>query len=332
MHLTWPTLAFVLFAIPLSLVDGQPKVPPRTQALPLPHDEVEFQHDRGPLTRYHYTPMLQRPFLYPILGPSGVSLTRMGHPHDPTGHSHHNSVWISHQNVNGVNFWEDRGRGRIVQQALETLTDTDAEASLTARNAWMDQASQKVLMRERRRVAVQPLGKGEWLLVIDLQFETAASGDEVTFGKSPFGLIGVRMAKSIGVNDGGGTIRNSDGKTSAKEIHWQPAKWVDYSGPSTQVAGRVVIEGITLMDHPSNPNHPTVFHVRADGWMGAALTFAGPRKLQPGSPLRLRYGLYVHAGQPSMAELDARWAAFARTPVVDLRPMPKKAGEKKGAA
>jgi Methane oxygenase PmoA len=324
MHLTRPALAFILFATLLSSVDGQPKAPPRTQALPLPHDQVEFQHDRGPLTRYHYAAMLQRPFLYPIPGPSGVSLTRMGHPHDPTGHSHHNSVWISHQNVNGVNFWEDKGRGHIVQQALETLTDADAEASLTARNAWIDQGSRKTLMLERRKVAVQPLGRGEWLLVIDLQFETNAQGDEVIFGKSPFGPIGVRMAKSIDVNDGGGTIRNSDGKANAKEIHWKPAKWVDYSGASTQVAGRIVVEGITLMDHPRNPNHPTVFHVRNDGWMGASLTFDAPRKIEPGQPLRLCYGVYVHAGMPSIEALEQRWSAFAKTAVSDLAPSRKK--------
>ena len=29
----------------------------------------------------------------------------MGHPHDPVGHSHHNSVWIAHESVNGESFW-----------------------------------------------------------------------------------------------------------------------------------------------------------------------------------------------------------------------------------
>jgi hypothetical protein len=233
-------------------------------------------------------------------------------------------VWISHNDVSGVVFWGDKGKGRIVQQKLEKLTDSDAEASLTALNAWIDEGNHKTLMLERRKVAVQPLGKGEWLLLIDLHLETNAQGDEVTFGKTPFGLIGVRMAKSIGVNDGGGTIRNSNGKVNEKEVLWKPAKWVDYSGAIRRVGERLTIEGITLLDHPSNPNHPTVFHVRDDGWMGASLTFAGPRKLQAGKPLRLRYGLYIHAGQPSVAELEMRWAAFAKTPVVDLSPAPKK--------
>jgi hypothetical protein len=89
---------------------------------------------------------------------------------------------------------------------------------------------------------------------------------------------------------------------------------VDYSGPITADAR----EGITLMDHPSNPNHPTVFHVRDDGWMGASLTFAEARSLKPGEPLRLRYGLYIHAGVPPTRELQARWEMFAGMPLPEM--------------
>lgn len=66
------------------------------------------------------------------------------------------------------------------------------------------------------------------------------------------------------------------------------------------------------MDHPSNPNHPTIFHVRDDGWMGASLTFAASRVIKPGEPLRLRYGLYVHAGVPEAGTLQRQWEMFAK--------------------
>src|SRR5436190_174112 len=82
-----------------------------------------------------------------------------------------------------------------------------------------------------------------------------------------------------------GWMRNSEGKVNEKEVLWKPARWVDYSG----AIKNGVVEGITLMDHPLNQNHPTVFHVRGDGWMGASLTFDGERVIEVGKTLRLRY-------------------------------------------
>jgi Methane oxygenase PmoA len=310
-------ICVLLWLVPLS--HAQPKPAPRMQAVPLPYEQVSFQRDGVEIARFHFGSTLKRPFVFPLIGPSGRSLTRMGHPHDPVGHSHHNSVWVSHNDVNGVTFWADAGKnvGRIVHQRIEKLTDGDNEASVTSLNAWIEDAHKKTLLLERRKTTVQRLEKGEWLLVLDLQFEVK---EEVTLGKSPFGMIGVRMAKSIGVNDGAGTIRNSDGKINEKEVFWKPAKWVDYSGA---IADKTV-EGITLLDHPSNPNHPSVFHVRNDGWMGASLTFDAPRKIEPGKAQRLRYGLYVHAGMPSVETLEQRWSAFAKTEVGDLTPVKKK--------
>ncbi|MFO0967014.1 MAG: PmoA family protein [Gemmataceae bacterium] len=307
----------LLFATPLV---AQTKAFPALQAVPEPYDQVALTRDGKAAARLHFGAGLRRPFVYPILGPSGAGLTRMGHPHDPVGHSHHNSVWISHNDVNGVSFWADRGKnaGRIVTQRLEKLED-GAEAAATLLNHWIG-PDDKVLLVERRRTALHPLDKGESLLLLDLTLE--AKGGPVTLGKTPFGLVGVRMAKTIGIADGGGAIRNSEGQVNEKGekgCFWKPARWVDYSGPS----GPKTVEGITLFDHPANPNHPSVFHVREDGWMGTSLTFAAARELIPGAPLRLRYGLYVHAGAPPLDAINGVWQAFAKAPLAELTPKKK---------
>ena len=287
----------------------KPKRVPALQVIPTPYHQASFQRDGVEITRYHFGPDLHRPFLFPIKGPSGYSLTRMGHPHDPESHSHHNSVWISHYDVNGINFWGDRGDGKIRHKRIVKYEDTNECSSIVSENEWVTKEG-KILLLETRKITVQLLKNSEWLMIIDIQLKPKDS--PVTLGKTPFGMIGVRMAKTIGVNDGGGRIRNSNGAVNEKEALWKKTRWVDYTGAITNKK----LEGITLFDHPDNPNYPSYFHVRNDGWMGASLTFDGPRKIEPAKPLHLRYGLYVHSYMQSLDDIEVQWKKFTE---IDLK-------------
>src|ERR1041384_4349069 len=267
----------------------QPKAIPRLLAVPQPYDQVSFQRDGQEIARYHYGTNLHRPFVFPLIGPSGVALTRMGHPRDPQGHSHQNSFWVSHHDGNGTTFCSYRGTnaGRIIHQRIEPLLYASGEvASIIAHNAWVNQ-SDRALLLERRQTVLSLLPNREFFLLVDLEFTLPKGGKPVTFGQTPFGLVGVRVAKSLGVHDGGGRIRNSGGATNEKEVFWKPARWVEYSGAST---GRT-LEGLTLMDHPMNPQHPASFHVRDDGWMCASLSHKNPVTVGADQPLHVRYAL-----------------------------------------
>src|SRR6185436_11362700 len=126
---------------------------PRMQVLPLPEEQASVLCDRHEISRYYFGHDLRRPFLFPLIGPSGQSLTRMGHPHDPNTHSHHNSLWVSHHDVGGVAFWNDSktSTGRIVHQKVIRYEDADNEALIEVQNAWIDEASQgKKLLDEQR--------------------------------------------------------------------------------------------------------------------------------------------------------------------------------------
>jgi hypothetical protein len=284
---------------------------PAVQVLPLPYDQASFTYLGRELTRYHFGRSLERPFCYPVAGPDGRSLTRMGHPRDPITHDHHNSVWISHANVGGVDFWANRGPnvGRIVHQRVEQYEDGRDAAWMLCVNAWQDGAG-KALLIESRRIEVQPAATDDWLMLIDMQFETPSTAP-VTLGQTAFGMIGVRMAKTIGVSDGGGRILNSAGQRDEAAVFRKPARWVDYSGPVTaQQTG-----GITLMDHPSNVSFPSPFHVRNDGWMGVSLTLNRELRIESGKPLRLRYGLWMHGGVPRQETAEKRWQAFTHAPL-----------------
>jgi hypothetical protein len=314
--------AYLMFAILISIntfsenAYSAPKSVPRMQVIPQPNHQASFQRYGLEIARYHFSPALHRPFIFPVIGPLGRSLTRMGHPHDPESHSHHNSIWISHHDVEGTDFWSDSGKGKIRHNRIIKFEDGNQTSFIIAENQWVRNISQ-VLLSETRQVTTMPLDGSEWLMIIDVEFKTDAAA--VTLGKTPFGMIGVRMAKTIGVNDGGGTIRNSEGAVNEKEVFWKRARWVDYSGPIA--IGKQ--EGITLFDHPDNPNFPTYFHVRNDGWMGASLTFDAPRTIQPGKPLHLRYGLYIHSDMKPKDTIEAIWKQFSKIDPAKLEKISK---------
>lgn len=310
---------------------------PDVEVLPQPYAQASFEHQGRELTRYHFGPELRRPFWYPITGPGGRSLTRMNMPYDPgksmtrdrqptdpakpedpLGHSHQTSVWICHKDVNGFDFWRDGGpiAGQILHQTeregLE-YDEVDGTATLLTRNFWNDPKG-STLMIDRRMATVFTGVNGSWWMIIDLQLE-APTGKPVTLGKTTFGMLGIRMSKTVSVREGGGRILNSNGDLNEKGVFRKQARWVDYSGPVT----RDECGGITLMDHPQNPNHPAIFHVRDNGWLGVTLTPDAPRVIEPGKPLRLRYALWVHNGVPGALTVDQQWQTFSALALSELK-------------
>lgn len=313
-------LPLLLLTVPAFAQLPSAKPVPRVQVLPLPHHVTSFQVDGREVTACHFDPQDMRPFWYPIRASRGISLTRMGHPHDPLGHSHHNSVWVAHSDLNGLNFWGDHAKeqGQIVnvEVSREGYEDTDEMGAMRMVNHWVKAADKAVQLIEVRRTEVRPLdGVKSWFMIIDLEF-SPPKGSTATFASTGFGLVAVRVAKSICAIDGGGRLLNSDGLVNEKAMFRLPARWVDYSGRITNDEDGFA--GITLMDHPMNPHHPTAFHVRDDGWMGACLTLKAPVEITEEKKLRVRYGLWVHDGVPSAEAAEAKWKAFAELPVASL--------------
>jgi Methane oxygenase PmoA len=66
-----------LFLLGITALGAEPKPVPRMQAIPLPREEVSFQRDGEEIARFRFAQDQRRPFIFPILGPSGRSLTRM---------------------------------------------------------------------------------------------------------------------------------------------------------------------------------------------------------------------------------------------------------------
>jgi hypothetical protein len=311
------TVWILLFLGQLHAQLPEAKPIPKTQVIPLPHHVTSFQWEGRELTAAHFAPEDRRPFWYPIRSSHDPSLTRMGHPHDPLTHSHHNSVWIAHASVNGIDFWGDQAKlgGKIttVEVSREGYEDADEHASMRTVNHWTSLDDGKLQVIETRHTEIRPLrGAASWFMIVDLCLATPP-GSKANFGASGFGLIAVRMAKSIGVLDGGGRILNSEGQVNEAAIFRKPARWCDYSGRITSATEG--FGGITLMNHPSNPRNPTAFHVRDDGWMGCCLSLDESVEITENRPLRLRYALWVHDGVASLEACQTHWSLFTSLPL-----------------
>ncbi len=259
----------------------------------------------------------RRPFLYPVNGLEGIPLTGFGKPHDPTGsHAHHYSLWIAHANVDGNDFWSERG-GLIVHQQFEELEDGPVFCRVLQRNTWTIHGTN--LLQERRQFKFYASTEEFRLIDVDLEFTTAGDAP-VTFGQTTFGFLAVRVAQSMSVFDGGGEILNSHGDRNEQEAHLKRADWLDQSGP----IGPGQWAGIALLDNPRNPNHPTGWHCRNDGWACASFNMDAPFTLQPGATLHLRYRIVLHRGGAVAGKVQQCYQEFAAQPVIQWgNPSPK---------
>lgn len=309
------------------------KLFPRCQVIPQAGHQVSVEIDGVERTRWHYGSQYPRPFFFPFNGPSGETLTRMGHP-GASNHDHHRSVWFAHAKLLGIDFWSDNTEARIRQKEWLVYEEGDDKAILATRLGWYDGHEPKELLDQVVIAIFRPGQAGETLLELQTTFHPTA--DSIEFQKTNFGFLAVRVARSISEHFGAGRLTNSEGLVGEKNNAGQPnifgkrARWMDYSGP---IASRSpnddtepgdVIEGITYFDHPSNPGFPNHWHVREDGWMGASPCMNGPLLTTRTKPLRIRFLLHAHSEAVNGDRADAIAEQFGSWPEFDVIKSSKK--------
>ncbi|MFN4260000.1 MAG: PmoA family protein [Gemmataceae bacterium] len=284
---------------------------PGVQVVPQPDDQVSLQVEGVEKLRWHASSRYPRPFFFPLIGPSGRSLTRMGHPAAPN-HDHHRSLWWGHRDVGGVNFWEERGGAQhIRQEAWVHYQDGADEAGMVVNLGWFD-AHKSKLLHQQLIAVYRPLANGESWLEVQTTFTPTV--EQLPLGQTNFGFLGLRVAASLSAHYGGGRLRGSEGQVGEPDNFAQSARWMDYSGPISGTDW----EGITWFDHPTNPRHPTPWHVRDDGWMSPAFCLREGYVFQGKQPLTLRYGWHGHRGEVDAKIAVSHQRAFALTPAWEV--------------
>ena len=290
-----------------------PSVPqvPRCQVMPLADDQVSFLVQGVERLRWHFGSKYPRPFFFPLVGSSGLSLTRMGHPGAPD-HDHHRSIWFAHHKVLGVDFWSDKTEARIRQKRWLAYQDGDDEALMAVELGWYDGHDPQELLDQQLIVAVRPADEGQTLVELQSTFTPKAKSLEL--GQTNFGLLAVRVAKTISATFGGGRLTNSEGATGEPKVFGKPARWMDYTGRITNEG----YEGITYFEHPKNPGYPNAWHVRDDGWMTSSACMRGAITLTQDSPLTLRYLLHAHREALETARAERQASQFGDLPAYEV--------------
>jgi hypothetical protein len=266
-----------------------------------------------------------RPVIYPVVGPGGHHMTRAypleeARENERSDHPHHKSMWLTHGDVNGTDFWLDRDHaGKIMQKKGSASVDDRGAAVVVTENDWVTKEGEKVLSDTRRVAFSEQDGR----YIIDCDFLLKATDGDVNFGDTKEGSFGIRVAGTMKVDAKlGGKVTNAEGQVN-KEAWGQKSPWVDYSGP---VDGDTV--GITIHDHPSSFGHPCRWHVRTYGLFAAnpfgVHHFTNTKKtngivLKDGSEMRLNYRVVLYQG-----EFDADAAAedskqYANDPRPELK-------------
>lgn len=286
---------------------------PRCQVIPLADQQLAFSIDGVERLRWHASDRSPRPYFFPFNGPSGLSLTRMGHPGAPN-HDHHRSIWFAHHRVLGIDFWSDQSTAFIRQRAWKAYEDGDEEARMAVDLAWYDGHDPEPLIEQELIAAVRPAEKGECFLEVQTSLRSVA--EQLELGVTNFGLLAVRVAKAISAVFGSGVLTGSNGLSGEDALFGQSLAWVDYSGE----VDHEIIEGVTYFDHPDNLTYPSQWHVRDDGWMGASVCRQQPVLLSREREVTWRYLLYAHAGSAKHDQLSLISEAFAQSSAYAVKP------------
>ena len=299
---------------------------------------VDVLVDGAPFTSYIWPNQIKKPVLYPIRAASGVIVTRgfpiAPRPGERVDHPHQVGLWLTHEDVNGLDFWNNSTAipaarapkmGTIVQRAIRGLHGGAGEGTLDVTADWVDYTG-KALLREDTRFVFRA---GTGYRSIDRLTTLTALADTVRFNDQKDGMLGMRVARALEQPASGkatavavldntgvtGNYRSSEGR-EGDSVWATRGRWVTLEGT---VEGRPVT--IAILDHPGNPGFPTYWHARGYGLFAAnplgQRVFSNGKealdlRLASGQSTTFRYRVLILDKHATPQEMEDYYNQFAR--------------------
>jgi hypothetical protein len=263
---------------------------------------------------YQYGANLDMAHYYPILSPSGKTMTIQQSQPWP----HHRSFWFADKvrlaGQRAVAFYMSLYTGkkkappyndRIRHVKFPSAPVAGAKPTIHSKLVW-EMDKDKPVLDEDRVVRITALGNGEYFM--DVTFKLTAAYGDVTFVSDSvhYAWPYVRMHPDFSVK-GGGTIISSEGKKNQAETNGKVATWMDYSNT---IDGTT--EGLAIFSHPSN-GHPHKWLTRDYGTFGPRRVDAKSGKrftLKKGDSIKQRVGILVHKGDVAKGKVESRYKQY----------------------
>jgi hypothetical protein len=295
--------------------------------------KVTIYADDKIFASFLYPDTLEKPVLFDIHAANGTIVTRgfplNRQPGEPNDHPHHIGLWLTFENVNGLDFWNNsfaipaekkHAYGWIkTDRIIETTSG--AKGILSYHANWVNQQND-VLLEETTRFEIM----GTATQRIINRITTLKANTDVLFTDAKDGLLGIRVAHALQMptdkdqeftdDKGNVTVVKAGTDSIAKGNYLSSEGMLGDSVWSTRARwckmfGKMGKDSVSIVviDHPKNPNYPTYWHARGYGLfaanpLGEKIFTNGSKvknlSLKKGESVTFRYRIIIDNGKHSM--------------------------------
>ena len=281
-----------------SVATAQPKVTAEKVG-----DKIEFRVDGNLFTSYILSEYEKYPFFFPVNGPSNASVTSMRNANYP----HHSSLFFGCDRVNEGNYWQEGlERGQIISLRADIIETGGNKAVIENECIWRRPGADAPI-KDKRRITVTIPSKDKFIIDFDVTMEMLM---DVNIEKTNHSLFSGRVDPDLAVINGG-TMINAEGETGEKGTFGKRSAWMDYNGK--RMGG---VEGIALLQHPSNNWFPAPWFTRDYGFFSPTPMYwpANDKNisLKKGEQIKLRYRVIVHSGDTKEAGIAGEFEKYRK--------------------
>jgi len=264
--------------------------------------KIDVTIDNLFFTSYIFAENEKYPFFYPVNGPTGASVTSMRNGTYP----HHSSLFFGCDRVNGGNYWQEGlERGRIVSLREDILENDGPRVVIENECIWSRPGAVSPV-KDLRKITITAPSKDLFQIDFEVMMEMLM---DVTIEKTNHSLFSGRMDPALAVTSGG-TMINAEGALGEKGTFGKASPWIDCFGKRGDK-----IEGMAIMQHPSNNWYPSPWFTRDYGFFSPTPMYwpADDKAtvMKKGETIKLKYRVLVHSGTNETAKIAEEFKKYA---------------------